>query len=345
MTGALERLMLIMVFLLFASSVVYCQQIASPPLPDHPRPYTPPKPTIAVAARPPVPRPAGRTNKSDLERFRASRLRDQLLASTIDSDHEDAGVETTNSDLSSNSPYTGVCAVHAVYPTGKIQLKLPDNATRTQILYAATTRPPNGACIEVGTAYTTDVNTNKTTAGVYVFDFCKPGGGDFAIPPMPVNGKQPIAVDQSFMETYAGASTQGIPAYAISIFTPDSTISSNSKWYAQLYNYKTQQWDTIYSTQGFFWYDTRGWSIFETYFQAGLCSESLPPLGADQLSFFNSISQTWESVAPQMTQMGVHISYGGSHNNNCFVADATGPASYSVMPSPPVFYWWQVVSK
>ena len=340
----IKRLAFILVVLL-SGTFVYCQQNALPSAADHARPYTPPKPTIAVATSPPVPRPAGRTDRSDLDRFRGSRQRDQLLASTIDSDHEDAGVETANSDPSTNSPYTGVFAVHAVYPTGKIQLRLPDNPARTQILYAATTRPPNGACIEVGAAYTTDVNTKTTTAGLYVFDFCKPGGGDFAIPPMPVDGKQPIQIDQNFMETYAGAMTQSIPAYTVAIFTPDSTISDRSKWYAQLYNYKAQQWDTIYSTQGFFWYDTRGWSIFETYFQAGLCSESLPPLGADELSFFNSNTRTWERVGAQMSDMTAHISYGGSHNHNCFVADATGPASYSIKPNPPVFHWWQVTSK
>jgi hypothetical protein len=335
-----RKICLIAAFVLLASAGGWSQQHPTPPSPKNAPPYTPPKPEINVKARPPAPTPAG-NGMSDLDRFRASRQQSQLLSSTIDADHEDAGVETAQ-----GGPYTGVFAVHAVYETGKIQLKLPANPTRTQILYAATTRPPNGSCIEVGTAYTTDINTKQTTVTVYVFDFCKPGGGDFVIPPIPVDGKNPIMVDDTFMSTYAGASTQGIPAYAVAIFTPDSVISNNSTWYAQLFNYQTKAWDTLYSTQGSFPSDPRGWSIFETYFQAGLCSETLPPLGADELSFFNPANKTWEQVAQQMSGgLAVHISYGGIHNNNCFVDDPTGKASYVVTPQPPVFYWWRVISK
>jgi len=324
--------------------VVLCQQ-GTPAHPSQvaPNPYVPSKPQIKVAKRAPAPSPAG-SALSDLQRFRDSRQVNQLLSSTVDPDHEDAGVE---SDPLGRGPYTGAFAIHAVYKTGTIQLKLPVNATRTQILYAPTTRPPNGACLEVGTAYTTDITTKQTSASVYVYDFCKPGGSDFAIPPIAVDGQpQPIAVDDDFMATYAGAVTNNrIPAYVVAIFTPDSTVSSTSTWYAQLFNYKTTKWDIKYSGHGSFAADPRGWSIFETYFQAGLCSESLPQLGADQLAFFNPKSQAWESLAQQMQSVSLHISTGGSHNNNCFVADQTGPASYSVVPTPPEFSWWQVSSQ
>jgi hypothetical protein len=322
------------------SGHLFCQQQPAVTNPVSPHPYTPAKPAIKVAQRPPAPRPSAAA-MSDLQRFRASRQVNHLLSSTIDQDHEDAGVESA-----AGGPYTGVFALHAVYQTGTIQLKLPPNATRTQILYAPTTRPPNGGCLEVGTAYVTDISTKETSTTVYVYDFCKSGGGDFAIPPIAVDGQpHPILVDSGFMTTYAGGIAHNIPAYAVAILTPDSGISSTSTWYAQLFNYTTQQWETKYSTQGAFPEDPRGWSIFETYFQAGLCSESLPPLGADELSFFNSGTQKWEPVAQQMQDLPVHISYGGAHNNNCFIADQTGPASYAVGPAPPVFYWWQVTSK
>ena len=323
--------------------VVLCQQ-GSPahPNPVSPQPYVPPKPKITVAQHAPAPSPAG-SALSDLQHFRDSRQVNRLLSSTVDPDHEDAGVE---SDPLGGGPYTGAFAIHAVYKTGTITLKLPVNATRTQILYAPTTRPPNGACLEVGTAYTTDITTKQTSASVYVYDFCKPGGSDFAIPPIAVDGQpQPIVVDDDFMATYAGAMTKNhIPAYVVAIFTPDSAVSGTSTWYAQLFNYKTKEWDVKYSGHGSFTADPRGWSIFETYFQAGLCSESLPPLGADQLAFFNPKSQAWEALAQQMQQLSLHISTGGSQNNNCFVADQTGPASYKVAPTPPEFYQWQVLS-
>lgn len=39
------------------------------------------------------------------------------------------------------------------------------------------------------------------------------------------------------------------------------------------------------------------------------------------------------------------ITRGGEHNNNCFVADPTGSASYNVAPNPPAFSWWHVISQ
>lgn len=332
----------ILFFLIFVTAPVALGQQSLPSV-DRPQGGdTPQKPEIAVNAAPPPPSPAKRP-MSDMERFRSARQTNQLLSSTIDTDHENAGVMTER-----GGPYRGIFAVHPVYPTGSVHLKLPQGATRTQILYAATTRPPNGSCLEMGTAYTTNVNSTQTNVSIYVYDFCKPGGGDWAIPPMPTEGMvSPIVVDEQFMNTYGKAQAGDIhsSAYAISIFTPDLNISSHSKWYAQLFNYKTGQWETKYTTQGSFPDDERGWSIFETYFQEGLCSESLPQLGAEQISLFNAITKTWEPISNKLQDLPVKVSHGGEHNHNCFVADSTGPASYVLGPEPPIFTWWSVSSR
>src|SRR5258708_33029962 len=111
----------------------------------------------------------------DFDRFRVSRQFDQLLSSTVAGDHEDAGVITHGESEATNkssTTYIGVYANHLVYKNGAVSLRLPPEATHDQTLFAATTRPPNGSCIEVGTAYTTSVTTHKTAAALYAFDFC-----------------------------------------------------------------------------------------------------------------------------------------------------------------------------
>jgi hypothetical protein len=308
-------------------------------------PYTPVRPNIVVNRKPPTPQPAT-PEASDWDRFRKSRQPEQLLSSTIDNDHEDAGIETAGEQGSRGAKtYSGVFAVHAVYSSDAIHLSLPPGATRTQTLFAATTRPPNGSCLEVGTSYTTDVGANSTKAAMYVFDFCKPTKPDWGLAPFPTGGKTPMYVDADFVDTYARGKIQNIPAYTLTIFTKDLPLSSESVWYAQLYNYKTKGWDTLYQSKGLFELDPRGWSIFETWFQQGQCSESLPVLGAEQLAYYNSSTSKWDAVVPQMNSLKNYVSQGGSQNNNCFTDDHTGPASYSIQAIPPNYSGWKVVSR
>jgi hypothetical protein len=308
-------------------------------------PYTPGKPNVVVNRKGPTPQPAT-PEASDWDRFRKSRQPEQLLSSTIDNDHEDAGIETAGEPTSSGTKvYSGVFAVHAVYRSDAIHLAVPPAATRTQTLFAATTRPPNGSCLEVGTSYTTEVGAATTTAAVYVFDFCKPNHPDWGLAPFPTGGQVPMYVDASFMATYAGGKIHDVPAYTVHIFTKDLPLSADSVWYAQLYNYKTKNWDTLYQSKGLYDLDPRGWSIFETWFQQGQCSESLPAFGAEQLAYYNSSTGKWDAVVPQMSTLKNYVSRGGSQNNNCFTDDHTGPASYTIQAVPPGYSGWKVVSR
>jgi hypothetical protein len=281
----------------------------------------PHKPIIVPTSRSPVPQP-GFAEASDQTRFIKERSPGNL-SETNDSDHEDAGVYTDG-----GGEYTGVLALHAIYETGRLQLALPQNATRTQTLYAATTRPPNGSCLEMGTAYETPIS-QPTTTSVYVFDFCKS-------PPIFAVRK---AVDAQFMSTYAGGLAQGKPAYNLAIFTSDSKISASSTWTAELYNYQTKKFDIIYTSDGVYTYDPRGWSIFETWFQEGQCSESLPPLGAAGLAYLNPSTKAWEPVAPTMAGLAHVVHTGG----NCFVANHGEGPSYEISVSP-TFVNWTVTS-
>jgi hypothetical protein len=245
----------------------------------------------------------------------------------------------------SQNVYGGIYAKHIVYPENSIKLNLPAGGIRAQTLYAATTRPPNGSCLEVGTAYTTQPNVDasaiKTIPVLYVYDFCAAGGGNFVKGPDADTG---ILIDQQFIDKYAQANAQGMQAYEMQIFTRDYPISSNSTWYAQLRNKQTGNWETLYSDKGQA-DDNRGWSIFETYYQQGQCSESLPILGVDQVSLLNTRTGVWELLSGSMPLLRLRVDQGGEQNDNCFVADSTGPATYIVLPSPAVYYSWSVKSQ
>jgi hypothetical protein len=259
-------------------------------------------------------------NWSDFVRVRQP---DLLFAWTNDKDHEDAGIET-----SGGGAYFGTSAVHIIYQEGDFTLTPPPGATHAQTLFAPTTRPPNGACLEMGTAYTA-VPGQATTVYLYVFDFCtSPRAFVYTKP-----------VDATFMTYYAGASIAGKPAYTIAIFTQDRSLNAQTKWYAQIFNYKNKMWDTLYTDQGYVSSDYRGWSIFETWYGAGQCSKSLPVLTAASLSYYNVLSSMWEPIAENMNQLQNSVHSGG----NCFEDDPHGPASYVVQKLNPV-NGWQVIS-
>jgi hypothetical protein len=256
--------------------------------------------------------------------FSRVRQPDHQYAWTTDRDHEDAGIETPG-----GGSYLGVFGVHAVYKQGTIQLTAPAGATQTQTLYAPTTRPPNGSCLEIGTAYTTEPG-RPTTAYVYVYDFCSAHGAFVRTDP----------IDDEFVDTYAGARIGTVAAYTAYIYTPDRRLSEETEWLAVIRNYKLSRWELLWSTHGYFSDDRRGWSIFETWYRQGQCSKSLPVIGAAGLMFFDSASSAWEAVNANMVQLQNSLHPGG----NCFGTDGQhGPPSYqlSLLPSRNA---WQVSS-
>jgi hypothetical protein len=284
-------------------------------------PYVPDKPLVRVPSGP-------RSNllsdgtPSGTEKFKSVRQPNNLYAWTSDHDHEDAGIETGG-----GGGYTGVFAVHSVYAAASIVLNTPVDATRTQTLFAPTTRPPNGSCLEAGTAYEMPSNGKRTNATFYIYDFCKTPPGFFK-----------ADISGTFIETYAGAQISDVPAYVVSIFTPVGRISHESIWYAEIFNYQSRSWEYIYSSRGFFRSDPRGWSIFETWYNQGQCSQSLPTFSATELAFFNALSQEWEPLRHQMHGLSTYL-HGGS---NCFEDDEHGDASYALRLVAPDT--WQVSS-
>ncbi len=205
--------------------------------------------------------------------------------------------------------------MHTVYGNNALSLALPANATRSQTLYAPTTRGPNGSCLEMGTNYTRDVTSSVTSSTVYVFNFCK----------SPMQFVKEIPVTADFLATYGQGSIGGIAAYAISIFSLDKIVSDEMTWYAEIYNYKNKTWDLLLTTKGYYSGDFRGWSIFETWYRAGQCSPTLPVLTVALLKYLNIETGQWEPVQSNMTQLQNSLHAGG----DCFVENIT-PASYVV---------------
>jgi hypothetical protein len=266
------------------------------------------------------------------------------LSSALKKDHEEAGIifETHPMLDGIQNEYSGIYIRHVVYPTSTVRLRVPPAAQDEQILYAATSRPPNGSCLEVGTAYVTEPHATVTNTVLYVYNFCKAGGGDFEIPPTLQKGR---IVDLSFMDKYVAVKALDLPAYELRIFTRDYPLTDSSTWYAQIHNQKTNDWETLFQAKGIA-DDLRGWSIFETYYQPGLCSEALPLIGADQISLLRKGStDTPELAGATMPPLTVRFHDGKSEKYNCFVDDSTGLASYQVLPAPPVYYQWSVSSK
>jgi hypothetical protein len=238
-------------------------------------------------------------------------------------DHENAGLYTKG-----GGNYLGVEATHTVFKRGNFNLPLPPGAQGVQVLYAPTTRPPNGSCLEVGTAYTT-VSGKPTLVHVYVYDFCK----------SPRRFIYSIAVDDAFVKTYTKTSDGGALSYKIRIWPGNKPSNGRTTWFAQLFNYGKNEWTTLASSMGMAQSDRTGWSIFETWYKAGQCSKSLQSLQAIDISYFDTNSSSWVPVVDNMTPLHNSLNRGG----NCFVdQDSNNLASYKVVQLSSS-HGWQVI--
>lgn len=213
--------------------------------------------------------------------------------------HADWGTFTKNTD--------GESAVQSVQPDLKT-----DNPG--DVVYAPTLKPaggPGGSCIEVVTAY------KQGGAAVWAWDWCAAKPGPRAVRKM----------DSSFMSNYT-AIVNGLSTYSVRDMR---TNAANNTWLAQLYNYRTQSWDTLFTSSGRQNTFTSGWDMFEVYStkpQAGndapVCSDLVRRV------FFSSdiqilVNGTWHPVdATNSRTLGKEDSFdcgsltfsGGSPNNH-----------------------------
>jgi len=255
-------------------------------------------------------------------KFLEARRRETHFAWAPAGDHETAGLYTEG-----GGAYLGASATHAVFKQGDFNLELPSNSAGPQTLFAPTTRPPNGSCLEMGTAYTRVIG-QPTSVLVYVYDFCEsPRQFVFTIP-----------VDDDFMRKYGGASINGVPAYKVRIYSKDQSLSRQTNWYAEILDTNTNHWLTVAIAKGFVRGDYAGWSIFETWYKKGQCSRTLKTITAANIAYRNAISGAWEPIADDMGLLINSLRRGG----DCFVdQDASNLASYNVNELP-LIQGWQV---
>jgi hypothetical protein len=256
-------------------------------------------------------------------KFVAARRTSTQFAYTGSGDHENAGIYTEG-----GGAYLGVEATHTVFKNGDFNLELPPGAQGVQTLFAPTTRPPNGSCLEMGTAYTKVIG-RPTSVHVYVYDFCK----------SPKRFIYAAIVDDNFLRMYAGESLNGIHAYKIRIKPDGQSLTNQTKWSAMIYDYTKRDWVTIGVSQGFVTSDRNGWSIFETWYKKGQCSRTLKKIEVVNIAYYNAITDSWEPILEKMLPLRNSLHHGG----DCFMdQDADNRASYEVNELQPL-HGWQVV--
>jgi hypothetical protein len=176
------------------------------------------------------------------------------------------------------SPQVNLVAHHSLYHgaewSGGTQINLLTPVASQigdVVLYAPTMKAPNGDCLEAGTAYYNGGSfTDDTThAYIYAFDFC--GGPGKTLHPDTVTG---------WFQKYVRIGADGVPKYVVQI----CNCKKNQTWSVRYFNHKTKQFDTFYTTTGYYTgFGLGGWTQFETQYNVAAgtmaaCSPNLPTI-------------------------------------------------------------------
>ncbi|MFF6955034.1 hypothetical protein [Streptomyces sp. NPDC008317] len=138
----------------------------------------------------------------------------------------------------------GSCATQSV----STQLTVHDSGTT---IYTPTMYPAGGSCVELVTVYT------RTVRSVSAWDWCRS-----------VNFAASVTINSSFLTTYTG----GTGSYTGRVV---KTSAASNTWSADLYNYSTGQWDTLFAQSGANQSGrTDGWDIEELYSTVGTSGQA-----------------------------------------------------------------------
>jgi hypothetical protein len=250
------------------------------------------------------------------------------LASALSGDHGADGI-----GIDPGGQYRGLYAIHTAYLATDVQLQ---SSLGVETLFAPTSHMSDGACLEVGNRY---YNAGTSViAEFYVFNFCSTNPFFAFTTPL----------DASFETDYVrvqnrdkgNGEKERLPYYVTEIVASNKgtqSLGPTTTWTALLYNHTTRSWDRVYSTVGSTSASSGGWSIFEEYYQAGLCPPLGPKFSVDSLKLYNANNRQWELVAPQMD--GKTTSVNPFAQSNCFYNDATGNANYLFFLKTPNDEW------
>ncbi|KAA2264071.1 carbohydrate-binding protein [Solihabitans fulvus] len=187
----------------------------------------------------------------------------------------------------------GMSATHAVFP----DLKISQDG---DFLYAPTSKPGAGGCVEVVTSYSSYYGPQ-----IWAWDWCGSG-----------NLEKQVNVDSTFTATYT-TTVNGHLSYSVRNV---QTNAASNAWTAYLFNYRTNTWDAFFSSSG---QDqsasTYGWDVFEIY-------SSVNPSTGQGYYCTASVGKTFESNDIKLRKNGSWVP--ASPADSPFVPDQPNAADY-----------------
>lgn len=252
-------------------------------------------------------------NPEDLRTLRARAIPFSSVHHT--GDHEDAGIGFDET----GSRYTSLYVVHTLYP--QFMLSYPSGQTGTEWLFAPTTK---AGCLENVTVY---LNHGYGTQEEFaVYDWCNT-----------ISYILSKSIDATFVQNYVRTLANGRTAYVTEIHASSHQPTVGTVWRSLIYNHRTLRWDTMVSLVQQKPPTYNGWSIFETYFLIGPCPKT-PAISASSIKLYDTVTQTWRLLTTTLPSISESSSSGPP--GECFVADSTGPATYTFSDTP--YYSWTV---
>lgn len=181
----------------------------------------------------------------------------------------------------------GIYTNHTAYLPTSVTLRAPINNNSFDLLYAPTTKPPDGGCLETGTDYWVyrdgSGNVYPPASTLRIYSFCGASANSFVV------AKN---IDSTFFSNYVRYFSNSESKTAM--YTMEVKILSDGLWHALIYNYSLGVWEDLYQVGGRnTYYGGIGWSLFETHYDGGndLCSK-MPTISSDGLRL-QSADHTW----------------------------------------------------
>lgn len=210
-----------------------------------------------------------------------------------------------------NKLQNGVYANHSVVPNLNLNSS-PNNDLN--VLYAPTTHAPN-SCLEAGSNYWRGQGASSVTVRyVRLYDFCNNVGWNTGIA---------IPIDQNFINSYVRNFDDETPQYTMEI-----SGNPQSGWSFYLYNYSKNIWDNYYtSSPGAATYNGgEGWSLFETHFTLGPCSNT-PLIEATGIQVLENnqwipSERSVTSFGNCFNNIGGNSTFAGTNNDNSWAVQS-----------------------
>lgn len=217
----------------------------------------------------------------------------------------------------------GGVTTQTVNPNGRLQ-----NPSDPDTVYAPTFLPnAKQGCIEVTTWY------NAGSAQIGAWNWCDPKGA--------YGFQAGVPIDQNFLGTY----TNGDSAYRV---WQQQTDASSNTWTAYLYNYKTQAWDSLFTssgTSGLANYPAGfGWNMWEVYTnynastgQGWYCGDFTPQRWTSRDLSLLPPGGSWTKADASSTNVDASRTDNGLCNDGRAFRTTDGPAAWEVVPTSGAF--------